>query len=89
MFKDMKSLFLVSSIPVILLTSRMMKAGMKATDDFNQHWAFDHEDELVEILDNLLAWKKAKEGRVVSLVSGDIHIGGHHDIYKDDVGVIK
>ena len=91
-FKDVTSVLFVSPIPMLffshILTDKIVDLK-KQFDDLKEHWSYNHIDELKELLGLLKKWKKAKCGREITLIGGDVHVGGHTDLYYKDEGVFK
>jgi len=80
-FANVKAVLFVSPLPIFVFSNTVTKMAAIKVDDAKEQWAFGHQEEMAEMLDALRDWKEAKPGREVTLIGGDIHIGGHTDVF--------
>lgn len=81
-----KHLILISPIPFIFLSTFITETSSNKFGDLKGCWNFgEYKKELEILLHTLIEWKK--DTNKISLVSGDIHMGGFTSITKDDVNL--
>eukprot|EP01063_Lacrimia_lanifica_P030921 TRINITY_DN5001_c0_g1_i1.p1 TRINITY_DN5001_c0_g1~~TRINITY_DN5001_c0_g1_i1.p1 ORF type:complete len:706 (+),score=158.65 TRINITY_DN5001_c0_g1_i1:76-2193(+) len=96
-FKDVKALFVVSTVPMAVMQRGVTRIAVKGSDDVKGFWSHeDNIDELVRMFAMLEDWKCHQSGqgacsndgyglgRQVMLLGGDLHIAGFTHIYADN-----
>jgi len=89
-FKDLNSVLFISAIPMLFFSHLLTNtAAMAGFDDVKEHWSYKNDEEMKKILNLLKDWKAGKKGRELTLIGGDVHIGGHTDLFFGKKGVFK
>ena len=88
-FKSLKTVFLVSSFPVVLFGDIIAKLGQSYNEDAVEHWSNGRIDEQVWLLNLLRNWKLASSGRNLMILAGDSHMGGWTDIKYNNAITFK
>jgi len=83
-FADAKSFFLVSPLTVVFLVKALVEIGYFSNNDAQESWSFKYLDEQAQLLALLRNWKLGRDGREVTILDGDVHMGGFTDIKYDD-----
>jgi alkaline phosphatase D len=78
--RDVPTVFIGASVPVVHASPAMMKAleGLNASPgrDVRDRWSVPtFEAERTKLVDRLFAWQSAKPKRQVIVLSGDVHVG--------------
>lgn len=77
--------FLVSPLTVAFLVEPLIRIGYLVNNDAQESWSYGYSDEQASLLDTMRNWKIARPGREVTIIQGDIHMGGYTDlIYGSD-----
>ncbi|KAL4475120.1 hypothetical protein ABPG74_001816 [Tetrahymena malaccensis] len=81
-FKDVENYVFVSQSTVIFLNHKLNEIFGKSARDYLEQWVH-HENCQIKLLKKLYDWKFDPKfnGREVTIVCGDLHLGGHTDIY--------
>ena len=80
-FNNAKAVVLVSTIPMFLFSNTTAKTLGLVIPDMKEHWTYNYEDELLDLLDTIQLWKDSDSERQVLFVGGDVHMGGYSEIY--------
>ncbi|EWS74824.1 PhoD-like phosphatase (macronuclear) [Tetrahymena thermophila SB210] len=81
-FQDVENYVFVSQSTVVFLNHKLNEIFGKSSRDYLEQWV-RHEDCQIKLLKKLYDWKfdPKFQGREVTIVCGDLHLGGHTDIY--------
>ena len=89
--KDVKSLILICPAPIVFLPTTINDLlGKTVIDDALGHWSskpFKNEQNMMLNLSQ--AWKAGREGREMTFVGGDVHVGGHSEVTRDGVVIFQ
>lgn len=88
-YESMNSTIFVTPLPVFFLAHTIGKAAHVVQDDIQEHWAYGAIPQMGKFLDLLRTWKERRDGRDIILVGGDVHVGGHTDVFYHDKPVFK
>ena len=91
-FANLSNFFLVSPLTVVLLIEDLVKIGFYSNNDAQESWSYtdQYKQEQAQLLATLRDWKVAKPGREVTILDGDVHMGGFTDItYKDKFAFLQ
>ncbi|HMF56269.1 MAG TPA: alkaline phosphatase D family protein, partial [Pyrinomonadaceae bacterium] len=81
-FDRVRALLVITSVPLVYLTSKVGELAHIALNDFRDHWSYGtHRPEQLEIIKALQEWKEIGIGRRELLIlGGDVHVGGYSHI---------
>jgi len=80
-FKDVKAAVLVSTLPLLFVSTAMAQVVGIVMEDMKENWAYAYEDELITLLDIVRTWKDEKVGRQLLFVGGDVHLAGYTEVF--------
>jgi len=81
---EAKSFFLVSPLTVVFLVEALVHIGYFSNNDAQESWSFGYLDEQAQLLELLRNWTLGRDGRKVTILAGDVHMGGYTEIKYDD-----
>jgi len=80
-FANLNNFFLVTPLTFVFLVEKLVKIGYFSSNDAQESWSYAYKEEQAQILELLRSWKLAKSGRQVTILDGDVHMGGYTNIY--------
>ncbi|XP_024533319.1 uncharacterized protein LOC9651288 [Selaginella moellendorffii] len=87
LFEDVRVLLVCSPAPLVFLEPNITDAAGKNVPrlaDFRGHWSADmHRKEQTRMIEALVNWKESGR-REVMVLGGDVHCGGHSQIFRGD-----
>jgi len=88
-FSNLNSVLFISPFPLVFLSHFLTNLASKYIDDAKEHWAFKNNKELENLFEILRKWKLRREGGEVTLIGGDVHVGGHTEIFDKEDRLFK
>ena len=80
-FENASSVLFISPIPIVMFCHILTAIASIKIDDAKEHWSYKNTKELKELLDILRGWKEHKGNREITLIGGDVHIGGYTEVF--------
>mgnify|MGYP002620199319 CR=1 FL=1 len=80
-FANLSTVLFVSTVPIVIFTRKTTKLASYKVDDAKEQWNYSSGEEQVKLFQIFMDWKAKVPGRDLTIIGGDIHIGGHTDIY--------
>ncbi len=76
-FASVKALVVITSVPLLYVGEAVAAAAGLVASDLRDQWSYPgHRAEQLQLVDLLVQWKAGAAGREVSVVGGDVHVGG-------------
>jgi len=90
-FAELNSVLFVSTFPLVWLSEAPSKTSTlrRNQNEPKDFWGHSYLKEQADLLTILREWKFLKEGRELVIICGDIHTGGHTDIYYGKQKVLQ
>lgn len=80
-FENVSSALFITPQPLFFLSHFNIHLYYLTEDDFQEHWSYSSIPYLVKLLDLLREWKERRNGRELTIVGGDVHLGGMTDVF--------
>ena len=86
-----RALIVVTSVPLVYLSSSMTDLGDFLVNDLLDHWSHPkYTKEQIEMIRALRDWKDADDGqRELLVVGGDVHVGANTDIKHNNKTIFR
>jgi phosphodiesterase/alkaline phosphatase D-like protein len=73
-FDELDTSLVIGSVPLVISDTKIAQMAYKHFDnDYQEIWTFNHQKDLLKVLDKLRNWKNRKMNRNLLLVGGDYH----------------
>lgn len=84
-FSKVSSAIVLSPLTFVLIGQPFLKLEGKRNDDAKESWNYldQRSEELSALLDIFDNWRSKNKSREVTLVAGDVHFGGHTEIFQN------
>ena len=88
-FDNVAVALFMTPMPLIYLSPVMTRLFARKENDVHEHWSFCSDKPMGELLDKLRDWKERRSGRELTIVGGDVHLGGYTEIFHQGKPMFK